>query len=65
MNQIQKEEAERAVLVAVDCGEWDAEASLMELRELAQSAGAQVEAVMLQKRPSPDTATCIGAGRLE
>jgi GTP-binding protein HflX len=65
MNQIEREQEERAVLAAVDCGEWDAEASLEELRELAQSAGAEVEAVVLQKRPSPDPATCIGAGRLE
>ena len=65
MNQIEREQEERAVLAAVDCGEWDAEASLEELRELAQSAGAEVEAVVLQKRPSPDPATCIGTGRLE
>ena len=35
-----KEEQERAILVAVDTGEYDAAVSLDELEELAQTAGA-------------------------
>lgn len=54
-----------ALLVAVDTGEYDAQASLDELAELAATAGAEVVGRMCQKRPSIDTATCVGAGRLE
>ncbi|MDY4191188.1 MAG: GTPase HflX, partial [Oscillospiraceae bacterium] len=54
-----------ALLVAVDTGEYDAQASLDELAELAATAGAEVVGRMCQKRPSIDTATCVGTGRLE
>ncbi len=53
-----------AVLVAADTGEYDVEVSLNELEELANTAGAEVIAKVSQKRPSVDTATCIGSGRL-
>ena len=56
---------ETAVLVALDTGEYDIEASIAELRALAESAGAEVSAVITQKRDRPDTATCIGPGKLE
>ena len=58
-------EKERAVLVSVDTGDFDAEISLDELEELANTAEAQVIGRMTQKRPSPDSATYIGSGRLE
>ena len=54
----------RALLIAVDTGEYDAETSLGELSELADTAGAEVAATMIQRRDTPDPATCIGAGRL-
>ena len=56
------EKQEQALLVSVDTGEVDAEASLQELYELTRSAGAEPFGSMLQKRPSPDTATCVGSG---
>ena len=56
---------ETAILAAVDTGEYDADSSLNELEELARTAGAEVIGRLVQKRESPDTATCIGAGRLE
>ncbi len=56
---------ERALLVSVDTGEFDAQASLDELEELADTAGADVLGRLLQKRESPDKATCLGQGRLE
>ena len=56
---------ERAFLVSVDPGEFDAEASMSELYELTESAGAQPVGAMIQKREKPDGATCIGSGRLE
>ncbi|MCL2508128.1 MAG: GTPase HflX [Oscillospiraceae bacterium] len=56
---------ERAVLVAVDTGEYDVETSLSELAELAKTAGAEALAKLTQKRQKPDSATFIGSGRLE
>ena len=43
----------------------DAEASLAEFRELLLSAGGQVAAEVLQRRPHPDPATLIGSGKVE
>ena len=56
---------QRALLVGVDTGEYDAEASLMELRELTRSAGGDPAFTVTQKRPAPDTATCVGSGMAE
>ncbi|MGN0590643.1 GTPase HflX [Ruminococcus sp.] len=55
----------RVLLAAVDTGEYDAEQSLDELEELADTAGADTAARIIQKRPAFDSATCIGPGRLE
>ena len=60
-----EEKPEQAILVALDTGEYDVEASLAELEELAHTAGAQVLGALVQKRESPDKATCLGSGRLE
>jgi GTP-binding protein HflX len=43
----------------------DVEESLAEFRELTQSAGAEVAAELIQRRPRPDPATLIGAGKVE
>ncbi len=56
---------EQAILVSVDTGEFDCEISLDELEELSETAGAQVIARMVQKRPAPDPASYLGSGRLE
>lgn len=56
---------ERALLVELDTGSWDADASLAELYELVRSAGAEPFGAMTQKRPSPDAATCVGSGMME
>ncbi len=60
-----KQEQERAILVAVDTGAYDAAVSLDELGELAQTAGAVVLGKISQKRPAMDKATCVGSGMLE
>lgn len=60
-----KQEPEKAVLIAVDTGEYNCETSLDELEELAATAGAQVIGRMWQKRDKPDSATFLGSGRLE
>jgi GTP-binding protein HflX len=41
------------------------EESLAEFRELTLSAGAEVAAELIQRRPRPDPATLIGAGKVE
>jgi GTP-binding protein HflX len=43
----------------------DIEESLAEFRELVSSAGAQIAAEIIQRRPRPDPATLIGAGKVE
>ncbi|MBR1764337.1 MAG: GTPase HflX [Ruminococcus sp.] len=55
----------RVMLCAVDLGEYDAERSLDELEELADTAGAETVLRVTQRRPAYDSATCIGSGRLE
>ena len=55
----------KIMLAAVDTGEYDAESSLDELEELTLTAGGEVVARVIQKRPAFDPGTCIGRGRLE
>ena len=43
----------------------DFEASLAEFEELARSAGAEIAATLIQRRPKPDPATLVGQGKLE
>lgn len=56
---------QRVLLVCVDTGDYDADMSLKELWELAESAGAEPVATLTQKKEKPDTATYVGSGRLE
>lgn len=60
-----EEERERALLISVDTGEFNAEASLNELAELASTAGAEVLGMMIQKRPSVSVSAYVGSGRLD
>jgi GTP-binding protein HflX len=50
---------------ALSSGSFDVEESLAEFRELVLSAGARIEAEIIQRRPRPDPATLIGAGKVE
>lgn len=65
MFETNRQEIQRAVLLAADIGEYDVNISLDELSELAQTAGAQTAAKVSQKRTGYDPATCVGAGCLE
>lgn len=56
---------EKALLVGVDTGAYDAEASLDELEELTRTAGAEVLGRLTQARDKPDAATYVGSGKLE
>lgn len=52
------------LLISVDTGEFDAEVSVGELKELVRTAGGETEAVIIQKRPAPDAVSFIGSGKL-
>lgn len=56
---------DKVITVCVDTGEYDAERSMDELSELVDTAGGEVVARVIQRRPSFDPGTCIGSGRLE
>ncbi len=60
-----KEQPVKAILASVDTGEFNAESSIEELAELAETANAEIVGVIIQKKDSYDSATCMGAGRLE
>ncbi len=62
---VNEERPPRALLIGVDTGEFDQEASLEELCELTKSAGAEPAFTLIQKRPAPDSATCVGSGMAE
>ena len=55
---------DRALLVSVDTGEYDAQASLDELFELVESAGAEPAFSVTQNLNRPETATFVGTGKL-
>ncbi len=56
--------ADVAVLVSLDFGDTDYAESLEELRQLAESAGVQVAAVVEGKRSRPDAALFAGSGKV-
>ena len=60
-----EENKERAFLISLDCGEYDAESSMAELEELAKTSGAEIIGEMIRKRPAPEAATYMGKGALE
>jgi GTPase len=60
-----KKDRERAILVQIDQGEFDAEERLSELAELARTAGAEVVHRELVFRRHLKSGTLIGAGKLE
>jgi len=61
---VEEERPERAILAALDNGEYDMDSALDELRELADTAGAETVAVLVQKREAPTKATYLGSGRV-
>ena len=59
---------ERAILVCVDsrrANHWNAEASIDELAQLAETAGAVPLARVIQRRPRPDPRSWIGKGKVQ
>ena len=60
-----EETVTKALLVSVDTGDYDAEASLEELFELVKSAGAEPVLSLTQKLSRPESATYVGTGKLQ
>ena len=60
-----EEKIPRALLVSVDTGGYDAQASLDELEELVKSAGAEPAFTVTQKLQKPESATYVGSGKLQ
>ena len=66
MHSVASEQHDRAVLVGIDLGGQagiSSEESLAELKALAESAGASVEATVSQRLKAPDPRTFIGRGK--
>jgi GTP-binding protein HflX len=61
----QSTRSQHSVDAAREAQGLDAEASLAEFRELLLSAGGQVVAEVMQRRPRPDPATLVGSGKVE
>ena len=57
-------EPEKALLISVDTGDFDADASIEELTLLTESAGASVVGSIIQRKSTPDGATFLGKGKL-
>lgn len=57
--------ADVAVLVSIDFGDTDYAESLEELKQLTESAGVQVAAVVEGKRSRPDAALFAGCGKVD
>ncbi|MEE1219847.1 MAG: GTPase HflX [Ruminococcus sp.] len=60
-----EEKIQRALLVSVDTGSYDAEASLAELFELVKSAGADPVMSVTQNLHRVESGTYVGTGKLE
>ena len=66
MEEIREQRQERVVLVAVACqGDEGVADSLLELKELAKTAGAETVGTLIQNLPHPNPGTYIGSGKIE
>lgn len=70
MSEILEERRERVIIAGIHTGNRDyindtTEESMRELAELVDTAGGEVVGELVQNRPSPDSGTYLGAGKLE
>jgi GTP-binding protein HflX len=63
-NSMDGTEAAAVSPVSASQREIDFDASLAEFQELARSAGADIAALLIQRRAKPDPATLVGGGKL-
>lgn len=64
LHEIHQNEPVIAVAAAADCGQFDIDRSLAELSRLAETAGAEIRAELVQKLPSPEAGSYLGLGKL-
>ena len=65
MDTIRKDdERERVLLLSVDTGEYDNDRAVEELKALTDTAGGEVEGVIVQKLPAVNPVSFIGSGKL-
>jgi GTPase len=64
-NALDEDSKASPLAAAKQAADLDFDASLAEFEELARSAGAEVAATLIQRRPRPDPATLVGGGKLE
>ena len=65
MDSIRKDdERERVLLLSVDTGEYDNDRAVEELKALTDTAGGEVEGVIVQKLPAVNPVSFIGSGKL-
>ncbi|MCL2086847.1 MAG: GTPase HflX [Oscillospiraceae bacterium] len=64
-NHHQNEMPTLSIVAAADTGEYDADVSVDELEELAQTAGSRVVAKVVQKLERPLASTYLGQGKIE
>ena len=56
---------ERVLLIGLDCGDYDAEASMAELERLTDTAGGLVVGHTVQKRPAPAVSVSRSSSAIE
>ena len=59
-----KTERERVLLLCVDTNEYDIESAVEELKALVDTAGGEVEGVIVQKLEKPNPVSFIGSGKV-
>ncbi len=64
MYETSSNDAERVLILGVDTGEYDADASADELRELIKTAGGETAGVIIQQKEKEDNVTFVGSGKL-
>ena len=62
--KITEKTRERVLLLSVDTNEYDNESAVEELKALVDTAGGEVEGVIIQKLPAVNPVSFIGAGKL-
>ena len=65
MSDNEQKTTRKAILAAIDTGEYDVDVSLAELSELAATADIERVAEVVQKRDALDRASAIGGGKLK
>lgn len=59
-----EQKPQRVLILAADTGEYDANASVEELKELIKTAGGETAGVMIQTLPCANSVSYIGSGKL-